>query len=398
MARILLGWELGANRGHIIRLLAVADALSDEGHEVALALQDLSLMPPGRLASFMLHQAPLWPRLLASTARRYVQAAETMGDILHRIGLDDPATLPSLITGWHSIFAAFQPQLVIGDFSPAMGLAARGRVPVLHLGTGFSLPPADMDHFPTLSGREPVHDEAVTLQQSNSGLTAIGEAALTSLPAIFAADRQLPGEFARLDPYQAFRTGGYGPPSVAHPVPVLAAQPEGDPAARNEVFVYGFERAMTKQDLWQGLQLSRLKVRVHIPRLNSVTAKALSDRGFIVEPHPVPFADIARRSRIVISHGGHGFVCSAMLAGLPQIITHYDLEKCLTAKRVAGMGVGGHVALDNLKPQAFAQGVCQLYQADAPQQKARALASELASEMGTGPTTPVIQAAAELLE
>ncbi|MEO1044329.1 MAG: nucleotide disphospho-sugar-binding domain-containing protein [Pseudomonadota bacterium] len=393
MARILLGWELGANRGHIVRLLTLADALADQGHEVALALQDLSLMPRACFGSFTLYQAPLWPRLLASTARSYPREAQTMGDILYRLGLDDPLALAGLVAGWHTLFAAFRPQLVIGDFAPALGVAARGRMPVIQLGTGFTVPPSDMDHFPALSANEAVHDEAEALSRSNDGLKAIGEPALKALPAIFAADKQMPGEFARLDPYGAFRTGPLNPPSVAHPVP----QPHDD-GPGDEIFVYGFERAMTATSLWDGLQRSGLPVRVHIPRLSPAMARALTDRGFAYEPEPLPFADIARRSRIVLSHGGHGFTCSAMLAGLPQIVTYYDLEKRLTGERIAAMGTGGYVSLSALNAEALGQGVRQLYEAEAPQQKAREMAESFAVEMGKNPLAAIVGAAEQMLD
>lgn len=392
MAHILLGWELGANRGHITRLLHLADALADQGHEVALALQDLSALPRGRLSSYAVYQAPLWPRLLATTARRYAKEAQTMGDILYRMGLDDPVTLASLVSGWHGLFNAFRPDLVIGDFSPALGVAARGHMPCLQLGTGFSLPPADMAHFPVLSGRQALYDEAVTLERCNAGLAAIGEARLDALPRIFAADRQLPGEFARLDPYGDFRAGGYGPPSVAQPVPMPASD-----GPRDEVFVYGFERAMTATPLWAGLQKSGLKVRVHIPRLHHDMVSALTARGFVYEPQPVAFADIARRSRVGISHGGHGFICSALLAGLPQIVTHYDLEKRLAGERIAALGAGGHVSLGALDTDAFAHGLRQLYSAAAPQHQAALLAQELAAETGAGPVAAMVNAAEQLL-
>ena len=41
MSRYLFAWELGANLGHLTRLVPVARALAKRGHEVLFATRDL---------------------------------------------------------------------------------------------------------------------------------------------------------------------------------------------------------------------------------------------------------------------------------------------------------------------------------------------------------------------
>jgi len=391
MARILLGWELGANRGHVSRLLPIAAALGDAGHEVAIAVQNIGMIPTDRIAGLTLLQAPVWPRLLSNDIAAPGPATASMGDILVRLGLDRAESLPALVAAWHNLFAAFRPDLAIGDFAPAMGLAARGRMPVIAIGNGFALPPPDMPRFPVLLGSAAVHDEAETLARANAGLAAIGEPELGGLPGLFACDLALVGDFAPLDPYADWRRGGYSSPSVSIPPPTIA------PAGGDEVFVYGFARAMQGTLLWDGLAAAGLPVRVYAPDMPGALAQALSEKGFHVEPAPLPFAEIARRSRILVSHGGHGFVCSGLLAGLPQVVTHYDLEKRLTGEALAAAGLGGHVALGAIRTEAFAASLQTLYRADMAQADCRRRASEFQAMVGAGIVTETLAAVDALI-
>src|ERR1700712_2068030 len=109
MARVLIGWELGANRGHISRIAPVAAKLRALGHEVAFALQQVDALGASRDTSIPIFQAPLWPRLLASAAAPPRGNVSTMIDILSRLGLDKPGTLAAVMSGWDAILEAWKP-------------------------------------------------------------------------------------------------------------------------------------------------------------------------------------------------------------------------------------------------------------------------------------------------
>jgi rhamnosyltransferase subunit B len=194
-----------------------------------------------------------------------------------------------------------------------------------------------------------------------------------------------------LDPYDGYRLQPLRSPSVANPCPQIASQ-GGD-----EIFVYAFERAMNFAPLWEGLRLSGYPVRVYIPDISALMAEALRARGIMVEHRPQSFADIGRRSRFVLSHGGHGFVCSALLAGLPQVVTHYDLEKSFMGDAIARNGLGGHIALQDIKAEPFADSLRQFYHASAVQRDVRKTAEKLHEEMGPGSAADVIEAVEELI-
>ena len=365
MARYLLGWELGANRGHLVRMADIARRLVAEGHEVVIAAQRLSRdfdLPD----SVQLWQAPIWPRLLGNVGALGGPVPNTMGDILVRLGLDIPGTLPALVQAWRQMLDAVRPDAVAADFAPALLCAARGRVPTVTVGLAFESVPAHLDEFPSLTGQPAVYPEAVMLAAVNESMAAAGLDPLERLPRLFAADHALPGTFTELDIYAKWRREPVVAPSVAHPV--------GEAGAGEELFLYADAALLRTAVLWEGLARSGLPVRVHTLGASATQQAELTRLGFNVEPAPIPFARIAERSRVVMTYGGLGFVSSALAAGVPVVVVHYDLEKALTGQAITRMQLGGHVYAGSIQPEAFATSLRQLYQNDSFQRRARELA------------------------
>ncbi|MDQ8757525.1 glycosyl transferase-like UDP-glucuronosyltransferase [Sphingosinicella sp. LHD-64] len=366
MARILIGWELGANRGHAVHLAGLSRLLRGHGHEVVLAVRRLDVMHAQQVSDIAIWQAPVSPRMLAGNVMRHGGAPAGLADILARIGIDDALIVTSMIAAWRQLLAATRADLVIADYAPFLLPAARGRLPAIAVGNGFSLPPATMRAFPTLVQGVSGLDQEALLAIVNRGLAELGDDPLAALPGIFAADRSVTATFAELDPYAAER----GEP-IAIPESVDGSIRAGE---GEEVFVYLPELIPANSPLWSGLAMSGLKIRVHVAMGDAAIQAAVTSFGFIVEPHPVPFAEIAARSRLLLSHGGHGFVCAGLTAGLPQVVCHYDLEKLATGLGLARAGLGGHVPLATIQPRAFADSLVRVYQDDAIAARARAAA------------------------
>lgn len=363
MARILLGWELGAGQGHAVKLRAIAGRLAARGHEVVYAVQNLAAVAGAGEA----WQAPLWPAQLVAAARPVQVTPATMGDILVALGLADAGAFAGLIGAWDRLLAAVRPDGIVADFAPALSAAAAGRVPVVATGTGFSLPPGTMPRFPSLTGEAAVHDEARLLDGVNAALAAHGRVPLPGLPALFAADRQIVATFAELDPYHAWRSEPLVAASTAAPVPL--AGPEGD-----ELFVYLNGHHPKGLAFWQGLALSGLKVRIHDPTLNRADHALLRGAGLLVEERPAATSDIVARSRLLLSHGGLGLASTALLAGLPHVIAPFDVEKRMIAAAVAAMDLGRIVWQDGLEAEPFAAFLRDAFADDALAARARAAA------------------------
>ena len=383
MARILLGWELGAGNGHISRLLQLAAIFAARGHE--------PLFAPQQIGPFAAHwptwQAPVWPRLLEPLFRRFPQRPATMGDNLAYLGLDDPEAMAAMIMAWDRVILDARPDAVIAEYAPMLQLAARGRVPTLAYGTGFSLPPAQMPRFPSLFGNPAVVAEPALLSTLNESLRRTSRAPLVALPEIFTADRSMVSTFEELDPYRQWRCEPVGVPTICGPVPLTTGEGE-------ELFIYFNGKSERPNTFWQGLVDSRLSVRVYDTILNDDDVTTLERVGIRVVRTPVPFEEIVARSRLLLSHGGLGFVTSGLLAGLPQIIIPFDGEKLLTAEAAVGTGVCLLARFDGLKTDAFAAFLRAVWSDESLHARARAAAPGFRARM----TQPAEVEAADIVE
>ncbi|RZL90545.1 MAG: glycosyl transferase-like UDP-glucuronosyltransferase, partial [Variovorax sp.] len=342
MARILLGWELGGGNGHHVKLNTIAARLAEQGHHVVFATQHLNGWPAGA----EIWQAPLWPAQVTTLARAAATAPATLGDIFVNLGFGEAGVADVVLAAWDRLLAAIRPDAVASEFAPGLTLAAFGRVPVLALGTGFTLPPADMSAFPSLSGQPPAHPEAPLLDTLNRALTRIGRPGREALPAMLLADAALSSVFAELDPYAAIRRGGHGAP--------MATRVDDPSGPRDEIFVYMNGPQPRPAGFWQGLAMCGRPVRVYDPRLSRGDRAKLEAAGLTVETRPTAFTRIAQRSRFVLSHCGLGFTCSALAAGLPHVVAPYDLEKQLIAHALEQHGLGVRVAAASYDAEAFA--------------------------------------------
>lgn len=385
MARILIGWELGSGSGHVTKLAMIVAELRARGHAVSIAAQDIARWP----ADVPVWQAPLWPQQIVPLHRAAAVTPNTMGDILVAMGLADEPALTAMIAAWDRIIAAVDPALVIAEYAPALLLAAYGRVPILSLGTGFSLPPPGHPVFASLTGRPAVHAEAPLLDGLNRALDANGRPRRDRLPGIFLADRQIVAAFEELDPYRGWRRQ---PAGVPHVGPVPLADGCGD-----ELFVYMNGSQPRTPAFFEGLVRSGLPVRLHDARLSQSDAAVLERAGIAVEPAPVPWSKIAARSRVVLSHCGLGFSASALLAGLPHVLAPYDIEKTMIAESVAALGLGVITRFAEMTADKFAETLTAAWENEALIDRAAAAAPRFRARIGQGVAAETADIAADMI-
>lgn len=362
MARVLIGWELGANRGHASRIAPAVAMLRAAGHDVALGVQRLEAFGVVRDTGVSLFQAPIWPGLFGG---RSPGGYSTLTDILCRVGLNNQGVLGALIAGWDSILSRWQPDIVIAEFAPALLCAARGRVVTASSGNGFVQPPATLAEMPRFAG-SPQVDEAMLLDTIDAELRSTGREPLPALPALFAADHQLIDCFAETDPYRASRTGPLCVPRLVEDLPETGS---GD-----EVFAYSFAQSPGADTLWSALATARKPSRACIPDASADTVARFKDAGIIVHTEPLPWADIVSRSRLIVSHGGHGMVSGALIAGLPHVVAYHDLEKQLNGDAVVALGLGKSVARHTGDVAGLAAAIGEAYGDGAMAARAKAAA------------------------
>jgi hypothetical protein len=129
----------GEGTGHLVNFSLPLCRLSAQGHEVILALRDLSCAPlMFKEASVSYLQAPYQsgrPKVMFEVAR-------TFAHILFNIGFGDVALLETMVDAWRNLIDWVRPDLIIFDHSPTALLAARGsKTRRVILGNSFSSPP-----------------------------------------------------------------------------------------------------------------------------------------------------------------------------------------------------------------------------------------------------------------
>lgn len=353
---VLLAWELGANRGHVTSLGGIARALARRGARVTFAVQRLDAMRALRPLedSWAFLQAPAWPGLLVNAGFGGPQPTVTFGDILANLGLRDSGVVEFLVRGWDGLLNATRPDAVIADFAPMLQLAARGRIPVVATGTGFSLPPDHLEAYPPLWNSRPTFPEPELLKAVNVALERCGRPPLVRLSEIMAAERRIPHSLALFDPYGGTRRDRMLAPIFPNWSPAQVA--DGD-----EIFVYFSETAHRAERIYDALARFGSRVRIHVPNLAGIYLEKLRAAGVVFEPRPQKVIDIARRSRLVVSHGGLGLVSMTLAAGLPQLVLAPDLEKRLIGETVTRLGVGKLMRWSDVTADSIAANIEELY-------------------------------------
>jgi hypothetical protein len=325
--RVLLAWELGANSGHRMRLLALAERLVARGHRVDCVVQDLKGFAQVPLVSerrIGLWQAPVWGGLLAYGGRQSLGAPQGFGDVLANLGLQSASEIEGLLRAWDGLYRLLQPDLVLADFAPAALLAARGRVARVAIGTGFTLPPSTGPRFPRFGPAAPLVAEDALLALVNHALGRLGQAGLTHLPQIMAADLALPATFACLDPYPAPRLRL--PPFF--PAEALEVTPEG-------AGVFAYLPQPGRGDLEAlGTLAKHHRIRAHLPGFRGQI------QGVTLSP-ALNWREIARDHWAVICQGGMGMVSAALAAGMGLAVWPGGIEQELTARALQREGLAG---------------------------------------------------------
>lgn len=369
--RILLAWESGAGRGHIITLKTVAEALgSSFAYDAALCVMD--------------HSAELEPlcelvfpgaRLFVDGARRRGAGAPrtaTWGEFMGDTGFCDLAFLKTQVAWWQDVFKARATDMVIADYSPCALMAAHSLgIPSVAVGTGYGIPPLGLESFPIFLPEfsERLYDEREMVAGINAALAPLGVPPLGHLSDVYRRSAELVRTLDVLDPYAAARTQPLLPPvaDVAAPVDM-----PGD-----EIFVYFSTTELRDESLVEAMMTLGLPIRAFCPGIDPAIASGLKSAGIIMEDGPVPVADIARRSRLILHSGQHGILCLGLAAGLPQIAIPQHLEQLYHARRCEAIGTGVVIDHADRVPERLSDTIRRIYRDAEIGRHARHIASTL---------------------
>lgn len=351
--RILCGWEFGAGLGHVTRLKPIVSALRDGGAEIVVALQDLDRAAAfldsetGKaLPGFSVISGPRWEMPHNPEARKI--PTHSFADVLNIIGYGNPAALAARVEAWCGLINAYKPDLVLGDFCPTLRLAARGQVPMIMVGNGYTIPPAGRTLPPIRPWQSKLeafsigHEEKI-LGAINAVLSRRGEPALDFLADVLNGDETFVFSVPLVDPYAAYRQAPQLPPfnlpAGLRPLPLAER-------GNANVFFYMPGRQPELRKTVEGVTAAGVSCEAYISDLTPKGAETLSSPGFKIHRGPQPFDTVIPRARLIIHHGGLSTAVAAIQAATPQLIVPWNLEHLVTARRVETLGAAVVVESD----------------------------------------------------
>lgn len=339
MKTALFAWELGANLGHAGPMAEIARGLVQDGLRVVVVGRDVdSLAIAFSKVDALRLQAPVWPY------HRHWGSEETQAnflDVLVHSGFGDATKLAAIVDAWRSLLSLVEPDLIVADHSPGLLAATYGSsIPVIGIGTGFTMPPLELGRFPPLrSDRGPIAPEPRMLEGLR-GLLPSSAPPPGRLVDLFQTTRRFVFSFPELDPYRAFRQEPlYLPPET---LPAFVPPP-----VEPRLFVYLGAETSGLEVLAQALVEIAIPAVVYLRGDAGPLSNFLAMRGVEVHTTPPRLADVLPLVSHVICAGG-AFTCHAALAaGRPLMIMPQHGESALNLRLTEGMGFAQR--LDHLK-------------------------------------------------
>ncbi|MGB3640173.1 MAG: hypothetical protein WBA39_21745 [Rivularia sp. (in: cyanobacteria)] len=300
MTTALLAWEIGGGQGHLHKLATIAHELKTCGIQPVFALKNCQIK--GLTLRGKVIQAP--QATFKALDDRGDNKAYFYTDILYMFGFSSSLTLDFHFKAWQSVINIVQPSLIITDHAPALILAAKGRIPTIVIGSGFTVPPA-IENFPPIRS-SPIPNEAIKRCQ----IVAENVKKVTGFHAplgyLLNGDRSFIFGIPQLDPYAD---------------------------VRDKTEYMGIHSAPFPQNLWDenGKAWAYLMDNWNYRDLVIDTFKANDDFGDLKY--------ILKGKSFALHHASFGISMTCLLAGIPQLVFAKDLETSLTAKRLIDLGV-----------------------------------------------------------
>lgn len=391
MKTVLLVAELGAGLGHVAPLLLVGERIHRNWSgrrpvRVLLVTAD----PAAAKAAFPESPVRVVAAPQATPKLRLASHTASYGDILTLLGYGQQSLLAPAVAAWDDLFALLKPDLLVADHSPTACLAARGAIPVIAIGSGYTLPPDNMPLFPSLlRGVSPPMAQTQILASANAVLTERGRPPLARLPEIFVAEQRAVFTLPMLDPYGPLRRE----PLLGTYHGGLAPMPPPD---KPRIFVYAGADPERMDAMVQVLGRVNVPVSAYFGAREFAAARFLQNRGGEIHVSLPAIADVLAGASLVLSHGGAGLANAALTAGRPQIVLPIHAESRLTAGRIEALGTGLYLEKDI--DERLGEAVETVLGDDSYRVRAEALAGKIAS-MGLpeDPVGRVVQGAIDLL-
>lgn len=343
MKTILFASELGAGLGHFAPLKAIADQVmalqsNPENMKCVFSVKDTI----GARIAYPNTTFPILPAPVSEPSQTAITRTSSYSEILEQIGYLKEQRLTSILSAWDDVLTLLKPDLIVADHSPSLCLAARGRIPVVLIGSAHTMPPVSMPRYPSLrAGVAPAQYQEPMLRNINAVLADRKQPSLSALPELLNTEKRFVFSLPQADPYAGLRNE-----------PLLGSYNEGlkcsDLPNEPHLFLYAGAVPEYLDMIIQAVSQTRAKISAYLGNANTPAAQFLKLRGGHIYSEPPELSEILPRVTAVMSHGGAGLTQAAMIAGRAQIIVPIHFESEATAGRLENLGVGQGIRSTNV--------------------------------------------------
>ena len=344
MAKILCAWEFGSGLGHLTRLLPVARALEQAGHEVVIAVPTpdaartmvAKYFPDG---TANLIQGTSWRAPNDPDLRK--KPTHIMADVLALFHFSRVERLGPMVQVWRQVIDTHQPDLIVADFAPTLRLASWENRPFVMLGNGYTVPPAGRLLPPMKPWLDIVYpfsrmNEAEVWQSANRIRQALNGPAIDYVSDLLNGDRSFVCTIPEFDPYQAYR---HDTPLMPFNVPVMHAHPpvesRGDQAP---IFVYLPSNHPFLKMVLEQVSKTGWPTHAYISGIEPEKLVKFAGKNISLHRKPISLEDNLWKFRMIIHHAGLATAYAAVKAGTPQLVLPVNLEHSITARGLEKFG------------------------------------------------------------
>jgi hypothetical protein len=367
--RILLGWEFGIGFGHIVHLREVARHLGESrACEFLFALRNPQSGIASGLSGRSVVAAPAPPK---SAGYKKPPGRATYGEFVSESLMREEGAFAFRLNGWDKMVRDFDPHVIIAEYAPGLSLFARGRWPVLAVGTGYTMPPPEMAAFPPIGTvKRPLYaSEPEIIDRLNTDLVKIGARPIERLPQLNEADAYGLVTIPLFDPYKSQRQQPYLGVEIPGGSPTPIANASGGIA-------YFHEDTQLHDKVLDGLMGANADTLAYFGSPLRRVAKKFEGSRVHLSATPLKLRDDMPGKAVAVHKGGLGFSVAAVLAGVPQVLLHGHEENWFNAKVIVEVGAGVSARYKDINASVLSEAMDRVVASSAMHERALQLAEE----------------------
>jgi UDP:flavonoid glycosyltransferase YjiC (YdhE family) len=349
--KVLIAWELGANLGHLYRLIPVANALIQRGHIVIMAIPDIDFAKCYESrTSIIFVNCPKFNAQVNS--RIQCKSIGSYAEILEQYSFGSESFLSSALHDWNKLIDQHQPDVLLIEFAPIALLVSKLRkLAAVHLAIGWEAPPCGklLPVWGEKNVKNALIAEAKMVERINHFCGNFGVPKFNVLSDLYKNSQQILATLPQFDHFGfRFQSNYIGP---------IYAINEGEDVSwlevskknnnRKNAFIY---LQPDRENLFVIQILISLKFNV-IAVLPGVRESAISlydQRNVRILSKPVKLSNLIKNTHLVISNAGHGLTAASALAGISQILIPRNFEQQLFANKVNAAGLASVLPRDQI--------------------------------------------------